>query len=266
MQNVSEFITKCLEYEQYAFSWPDLKEEIPKTDTALSNELLRLSKKNQILNLRKGFYLILPPRYRNYGKLPVELYADKLFRFLTKPYYIAFYSAAAHHGAGHQQIQKDYLITQIPNIRDIQKGVIHLDVAAISKWPEKNVQKAKSDAGYYNVSSPALTAADLIHFQSRVGGINRILAILEELSEAITQKDIDDLLSWYPHKSTIQRLGFLLDELYVDSKEKLLPSIRQYLKKQTIYPVLLSLEKDQKPGRANNPWKIDVNIELDSDL
>ena len=264
MPSAAEYIVRSLQYEEYAFTWEELKNFSSKTDTALRNELARLTQKKEILNLRQGFYLILPPRYRSYGKLPLELYVEKLFKYLNKPYYIAFYSAAAFHGASHQQVQKDYLITQVPNIRNIKKGVIHVGVFATSNWPAKNILREKSDAGYFNISSPALTAMDLIHYQSKLGGMNRMLAIIEELTETISSKDIQDLLTWYPHTSTIQRLGFLLDELQAD--QPIIETIRRYLGKQTYYPVLLSPERTRKPGSTGNPWKVDVNIELESDL
>jgi predicted transcriptional regulator of viral defense system len=264
MHSVADFVSKCLAYEQYAFSWNELKIEVSKTDIALRHELVRLSRKNEILTLRQGFYLILPPRYRAFGKLPLELYVEKLFEFLGKPYYIAFFSAAAFHGASHQQIQQSYLMTRIPNMRVIKKGNIYLNIAATSIWPNNNIQQRKSDAGIFHISSPALTAIDLIHYQSRMGGLNRILTILEELTESITIEDINDLILWYPHTSSIQRLGFLLEELRAE--EVLTLPLRENLKNRKHFPVLLSPEKNIKPGRISNTWRVDVNIELESDL
>ena len=253
-----------MQYEEYAYTWEELKSNTSKTDVALINELSRLTKKGEIVNLRQGFYLILPPRYRSYRKVPLELYVEKLFKYLNKPYYIGLYSAAAFYGASHQQIQKDYLITRIPNIRNIKKGVIFIDVFVSSYWPVKNILQKKSDAGYFNISSPALTAIDLIHYQSKLGGINRMLAIIEELIEEINTDDIQDLLSWYPHKSSIQRLGFLLSELQADSA--IVTLLREYLKGRNYYPVLLSPEKGRRPGSTENIWKVDVNIEMESDI
>lgn len=264
MQSVADFVVKCLSYEQYAFSWNDLKGEVPKTDVALRHEILRLSRKKEIITLRQGFYLILPPRYKQYGRLPLELYVDKLFSYIEKPYYIAFFSAAAMHGASHQQVQQSYLMTKIPNMRDIKKGNNYLSVSATSNWPEKNILKRKSDAGLFNISSPALTAIDLIHYQSKMGGLNRISTILEELVESITPEDISYLLLWYPHISSIQRLGFLFQELQTD--QTLLDPLQKYLSDKKFFPVLLSPDKNEKPGKSNNPWKVDMKIELDSDL
>ena len=52
-----------------------------------------------------------------------------------------------------------------------------------AKWPTKIYWSKKSDAGNFKISSPALTAVDLIHHQTKLGGINRMLAVLEELAE-----------------------------------------------------------------------------------
>jgi len=264
VSGVAEYIIKSLQHEEYAFTWEELKNNSSKTDVALKNKLSRLVRKGEIINLRQGFYLILPPRYRSYQKIPLDLYAEKLFKHLNKPYYIGLYSAAAFYGAGHQQVQKDYLMTQVPNIRNIKKGVIILEVFANSCWPEKNILQKKSDAGYFNISSPALTAIDLIHYQSKLGGINRMLAIIEELGEETKINDLEDLLSWYPHTSSIQRLGFLLSEL--QTNPALINLLREYLKGKNYYPVLLSPEKNRRPGSTDNIWKVDVNIEMESDL
>jgi len=264
MLSVADFVNKCLAYEQYAFSWNELIEEVSKTDVALRHEIGRLSRKKEIITLRQGFYLILPPRYRQYGRLPLELYVERLFSYIEKPYYIAFISAAALHGASHQQVQQSYLMTKIPNIRDIKKGNNYLSISATSHWPENNILKRKSDAGLFNISSPALTAIDLIHYQSKMGGLNRILAILEELAESITPEDLKDLLQWYPYISSLQRLGFLFQELQTD--QALLDPLQAYFSDKKFFPVLLSSHKDEKPGKSNNPWKVGMNIELDSDL
>ena len=88
--------------------------------------------------------------------------------------------------------------------------------------------------------------------------------VLEELSEEITKNDIEELLTWYPHKSTLQRLGFLLEELQVE--EILLEPIIKHLKKSKYFPVLLSPKSKQKAGAVNNNWKVDINSKLESDL
>ncbi|MBN1637417.1 MAG: type IV toxin-antitoxin system AbiEi family antitoxin [Ignavibacteriales bacterium] len=261
---VAEYINKLLSIEEYAFSISELNQQTTKSEIALKRELSRLVEKKQLINLRKGFYLIIPPRYSNFGILPIELYIDKLFNYLKRDYYIAFYSAAKYHSASHQQIQKEYVITSLPPVYNINKKSINVNIFNASNWPKKNIIKRKSDAGYFNISSPVLTLIDLVHFHRRLGGLSRILLIIKELTESLTKNDISDLLSWYPHKSTIQRTGYLLEEIEVN--KILIEPFYNYLQKTKFFPVLLSPRKGQKPGKVNSRWKIDVNIELESDL
>jgi len=208
--------------------------------------------------------LIIPPRYSKQAKLPIELYANKLFKSLDRFYYIGLYSAAKSHGASHQQIQRDYIITTTPTLLDIKKDSIDLRFFTTTKWPEKNIIDKKADAGIFKISDPVLTAVDLIHHQNKLGGLNRMLSVLEELMEGITFSNLTDLLSWYPYKSTLQRLGFLIDEF--DTDDELVKVLVEYFKSVKYYPVLLSPTSKEKAGAVDNFWKVDVNIKLESDI
>ena len=139
-------------------------ENIHKSETSIKSELSRLIVKKEIVNLRKGFYLIITPRYSSAQKLPIQLYCEKLFKYLDRNYYVALFSAAKFHGASHQQVHRDYIITEKPKFNDISKGAIDIRFFTTSNWLDKNIQIKKSDAGQYKVSSPALTIADLIHY------------------------------------------------------------------------------------------------------
>ena len=260
----TEYIHQLQSFEEYAFSWKELLNHCNKTKISLKRELSRLVDKKEIINLRKGFYLIIPPRYSKQGQIPIQLYSEKLFRNLNRNYYLGFYSAAKFHGASHQQSQQEYVMTEKPKFGDIKKNDLQIRFFTTSKWPIKNIQEKNSDAGIFKISSPALTAIDLIHHQTKLGGLNRMLAILEELTEEMTSKDISELLTWYPHKSTLQRFGFLLEELQVDAE--LIKLVSNHLKSSKYYPVLLKPKSGQKPGRVNNNWKVDVNVKLESDL
>lgn len=262
--SVVDLIKQLQSYEEYAFSWEELQEFSTSPTTTLKKELARLCKKNELINLRKGFYIILPPRYASLGKIPVQFYIQKLFKYLNKPYYLGLYSAATIHGAGHQKTQKEYIITTPPALRDINKDNFQLEFVTAKSWEDKSINQHKSDAGVYNVSSPALTAIDLVHYHHKIGGLNRILANIEELAEEIRLEDLTNLLTWYPNVSAIQRLGYILEELQIN--EQLVNAVYEELSTRKYYPILLTNKKDQKAGSTGNRWKIDVNMELDSDL
>jgi predicted transcriptional regulator of viral defense system len=258
-----EYIKHLLSIENYSFSLEEISNQTNSEGTSLKFELARLVEKKEIINLRKGFYLIIPPRYSKQGYLPSQLYIDKLCKSLDRNYYLGFYTAAKYHGASHQQTHREYVMIEKPKLRDIKKGNLDIRFITSSKWPTRNIVERKSDAGIFKISSPSLTAVDLIHHQTKLGGLNRIFTIIEELSEEITESDIRDLLTWYPHRSTLQRFGFILEKLQAQVN---LTEIIDYLKSSQYFPVLLSPKGNEKPGSVDNKWKVDVNIKLESDL
>jgi predicted transcriptional regulator of viral defense system len=261
---LSDFIKERLSLEEYSFSIDELHRLSQKEKKGLKTDLAYLTKKGDIVALRKGFYLIIPPRYSKQAKLPIQLYSEKLFKSLDRPYYIGLYSAAKFHGASHQQIQRDYIITKTPRLLDINKDVIDLRFFTTTHWPEKNILAKKADAGTFKISDPVLTAVDLIHYQNKLGGLNRMLPVIEELLEEMNTTHLQDLLTWYPSKSSLQRLGYLLERLEADNS--LLEILSKYFKSIKHYPVLLSPKAKQKAGAVLNEWKVDVNIKLESDI
>lgn len=262
--NVTEYIKQLQSFEEYSFSWDEVQKNCNSPEPTLRKELMRLAEKNEIINLRQGFYLIIPPRYQNMSKLPLQLYVDKLFKQLGKEYYIGLFSAASVYGASHQKIQQDYIVTVPPTLRDIEKGKNKVRFFKTENLPEKNIIVKKSDAGLYKISSPALTAIDLVHYHPKIGGINRMLANLEEISQEINTEDLNELLSWYPHKSSLQRFGFLME--YLEVQEFIPNSVFKNLEKDAFYSILLTPKKDQKAGKTGNRWKVDINLQLESDI
>ncbi len=262
--NAKDYIKYLLSIENYSFSLDEIANVTAGSSNSLKFELHRLSEKGEIVNLRKGFYLIITPRYSSAKKLPIQLYCEKLFNHLNRNYYVGLFSAAKFHGASHQQVQRDYVITEKPKFNDISKNTLDIRFFTVTNWSDKNIQQKKSDAGIFKISSPALTIVDLIHHQTKLGGINRMLATIEELIEELTERDVLDLLSWYPNKSTLQRFGFLLEEFGLE--EKFQEIIYSELKARNFFPVLLSPKSKQKPGAVDNKWRVDVNVRLESDL
>ena len=62
-----------------------------------------------------------------------------------------------------------------------------------------------------------------------------MLAVIEELSEELNESDLVELLNWYPNKSTLQRFGFLLEELGIN--EEFQEILFMNLKTTNFFPV-----------------------------
>jgi predicted transcriptional regulator of viral defense system len=130
-------------------------------------------------------------------------------------------------------------------------------------WEEESIEKKKSVAGYFNVSSPELTALDFMSFNGKIGGISRIVPILNELIEEIKPSTMQKIAFGYSQVSSIQRLGYLFDRIY--NRQDLANAIRRALKAKKTQNILLSISSPQQ-GHIDKDWKIDVNTIIENDL
>ena len=162
MKVVTEFTRELQSYEEYSFSTEELYQKTLAPQSSIKKELACLVADSRLINPRKGFYLILSPNHQHYKRLPIELYIDKLFKTLNKLYYMGYHSAAALHGASHQKVQQAYVITELPVPGDITKGNLKIRFFTYVNWPAFNILQRKSDTGFFNLSSPALTFANLL--------------------------------------------------------------------------------------------------------
>jgi len=81
----------------------------------------KLQKRDRLLNLRHGFYVIAPPHYLNFGSPPPASFIDDLMRHANRPYYVGLLKAAELHGASHQAVMEFQVVTN-RQMREVRAG------------------------------------------------------------------------------------------------------------------------------------------------
>ena len=109
---LDDFLTEVRSQGRFAFALDEVKLKFQLSDKALNQSLYRLKAKKSIAQIRKGFYAILSPEYSKQGMVPPLLFIDDLMKTLGKRYYVGLISAAALHGAAHQQPMEYFVITE----------------------------------------------------------------------------------------------------------------------------------------------------------
>ncbi|MEE9170762.1 MAG: type IV toxin-antitoxin system AbiEi family antitoxin [bacterium] len=262
------YLTNYLEERQsegmYSFTFSDLLKNFSVRREALKAALNRLVRKGRIVSARKGFYVIVPPEYSQRGILPPSLFINDLMDFLSKPYYIGLLSAAAMHGAGHQQPQEFYVITVKPAMRPITCKDIKINFNVKSSLFIPGLEKRKTDTGFIKVSNPELTALDLIQFENRIGGLDRVVTLLDELAEKFNRERLQQLLSTNISTAYLQRFGFILDQIL--ELDDLAQAVFENLKKRNRFRVPLKTSTPKSGFPVNGRWKIIENANLESEL
>lgn len=264
---LEEWIEVCQSKGKLAFNLTELSQSFHSdTNIGIKRMLDRLSEKGKIVSIFKGYYLIIPPQYSSKGILPPAMFIDGLMKFLGRKYYLGLLNAASLHGASHQQPQEHFVITEYPVLRTTQKKGIKINYISTRQLPPDTlVDKNKTETGYLNVSNPLLTAIDLIYYEKRIGGLNRASTVINELIEKVKQKDITVELIDYANVTSLQRLGFILEEV-VDRKE-LGQKIYNLcnIAEKTFYQIPLKASGERKKGHLNGKWKLIINTQIELD-
>jgi predicted transcriptional regulator of viral defense system len=255
---LENYLTEVQSKGRYSVTLNELKTKFDISEKAILQKIFRLKNKNILAQVRKEFYVIIPPQYSNRGMLPPTLFINDLMDFLNREYYVGLFSAAALHGAGHQQPMEFQIMTQKPAFRSIKNQKLTINFFTKSEWQQNQIIEKKTEAGYLKVSSPELTAFDLVQYHKRIGGLNRILPILEDLAETMKPSLLSKTAKTQK-KTNIQRLGFLLDTIGSESLAGSLFGLLSENSKETP----LSLAHNGKTGAVNEKWKIIKNTELD---
>ncbi len=263
---LSQWIENLQSRGRYAFSLDLLAKELPAyTEIAARSALNRLTAKGRIVSIYRSYFLIIPPQYLSKGILPPALFLDGLMKNLERPYYLALLNAASFYGASHQQPQEFFVVTNFPVLRITQKKGLKINYLSKKTIPETFLESKKTETGYLKVSNPALTACDLVQFEKRAGGINRVSTVLNELVESINPEMFSNDLFEYVPVTTLQRLGYILETVlendllanavYKTFEQKEINFFRTPLKPSSSvagYPI-------------NERWKVIVNTEIEID-
>jgi predicted transcriptional regulator of viral defense system len=244
---------------KYTFTLSDLKEQFHLSDKSLLQGLYHHKKNKKIVQIRKEFYGILVPRVAMNGQLSFYDFLDDLMKSLDKNYYISLLNAAALYGAAHQQPQIVFVITTPPAPRNIKSS--NLLFLLKSNWNEDFIVQKKTQTGFVNVSLPELTALDLCAYIWKFG-VNRVTTILMELHEEMKSSRLKKVAKEYDNISSIQRLGYILENF--TENEKLINAVYAVLQDKKTYYVPLSPKKGKR-GEYNHKWKVIVNMQIEPD-
>jgi predicted transcriptional regulator of viral defense system len=259
---LEDFINKIRSVGRYSFSLAEIKQQFNTSDKAINQNLYRLKTKKQVAQIRKGFYAIITPEYSHQGMIPPALFIDDLMQSLNRRYYVGLLSAAALHGAAHQQPMEFFVVTEKPALRKINTRKLKINFYVKKDWADEDIESKKTDAGNIRVSTPELTALDLLYYNNSIG-INNTVTVLKELMAEIRPAELTKIAKRYPQVAAIQKLGYLLDKEI--GNEKLADALSKILNSKTIFPVALSSKKN-KTAAMDEKWKVIKNVQIESDL
>jgi predicted transcriptional regulator of viral defense system len=246
---------------QYTFSLEDARAYAQGNAIAAKRALHRLSAKGRIVSVYRGFYVIVPYEYSAKGIVPAEWFIDGLFTHIGVPYYTGLLTAAAMHGAAHQQPQEYQVVVPKP-MRPILIRGIRLRFFVRRRHEKAIVEKRKTPTGYLRVSDASTTALDLVRFPRQVGGWDRLATLFEELGESITPKAFLAAAEQEAAMTVLQRTCWLLERT---GHGAIADNAHAVLWQRGMQTVLLDPSSPRGSATFDTRWKIVINSVLESE-
>ncbi|MDP2182980.1 MAG: type IV toxin-antitoxin system AbiEi family antitoxin [Actinomycetota bacterium] len=260
-EDVSTFVEELQAAGTYTFSFEDVQAMRSASEVATMAALRRLKRRGRIVVPRRGFYVIVPTEYRAAGSPPPSWFVDDLMSFLGQPYYVGLLSAAALHGASHQQPMAFQVITDRPT-RDGVAGRARIEFHMSGSVGDTPAARVRTETGTMLVSSPEATAFDLVRFPGAAGGWSGIAMVLQELSERLAPDALQAAAA--SHKTPdIQRLGYVLDQV---GQPRLAEPLLRVLASRRYRPVALASDASVTGKVAESPWRVIPNVDVELDL
>lgn len=256
------YIDQLQSQGRYSFTRDELLQKTGQSIRAIRRALERLQEKVRIELITRGFYVIIPIEYKQSGMLPAAWFIHDLMSFLGSRYYVGLLSAAALHGAAHQQPQEFQVMVNRQRRAILVKGLRlrfffkkHLDASS-------GVVSMKTETGSIDISGPELTAFDLLRYQKSVGGLNQVATVLAELGEKIEPDRLREVVRKEKNMAYCQRLGYLLDRLGFMVKTQ---PLFDWLGVEKPLPAFLDPSRPKGKSSFNKKWQVFENQTIQTD-
>ena len=221
-----------------------------------TKDLLKdLVKRNIIVRLKAGKYLIIPPEIgsgKNYlGNWYIA--AKEVINF--PQYYISFYSAMNYWGMLTQPLLKIFVATPKRQVvpREMKGKMIFVTVKENSIWGIKEEWIERKEK--IRISDIEKTMIDCLTFPQHCGGITEIAKGIWIVKEKINQKKLLRYVKKQDRNVVAKRLGYLLEILDIDDSDMYF-ELQKYVKdRYDLLDPTLSFKRINK-----NSWRLVDNV------
>lgn len=261
-EKTHRYIEQLLGTGELLFSKKKMKSALKHSEDSARSVIKRLVADERIIRLSHGWYIALPSEYRSQGFVPPELFIDDYMNAINQKYYVCLLSAATFYGATHQSTQIFQVMVE-KTIKPISHGALNIQFYVNKEINKVSTNTLKTDRGPLIISSPEVTAIDLLKYVRQSGNLNHIATVLGELSDNIDPDILQKKLDYAPLLS-IQRLGFLLEILGVLDLSTLLEEYLKFKRKPKFYSLLNPAGTNLKHLKSKK-WHLIINEEIETD-
>lgn len=245
---------------RYVFTRAEAEAATDASVAAVKMTLYRLRRSGAIVSPRRDFHVVVPRPYRAAGSPPASWFLDDLMGHLGRPYYVSLLSAAALHGAGHQQPMALQVIADAAE-RPIQVGRVRIEFHFSGCTAEAATQAIQTETGQMRVATPETTAFDLVRYPAACGGWSNIATVLGELGEQMDPGALTAAAGRAGPRD-VQRLGWLLELV---EHFRLAEALEGTLAGHATTAAPLTAARPMEGAPLNRRWNLRINDTVEPD-
>lgn len=256
-----DFVEALQSEGRYTFTLDQVSHEVEGSMVALQTAIRRLKQKGRLVSPRRGFFVIVPLEYRSTGAPPPSWFIDDLMRHMQRPYYVGLLSAAALHGAAHQQPQVFQVVTNLPTT-PLTAGRARVEFFRRRSIERATTLRMTTPTGYMTVSTPETTVFDLLRHVHATGHLSNVATVLEELGEVIDPEKLAAAASLASLSET-RRAGYLFQ---IVGREVLAEALEKVATAYWAKPSLLRPDVSEAGAPLDKRWSLYLNENVEPDL
>jgi predicted transcriptional regulator of viral defense system len=261
-QTLEQWVDSLQARGRYTFLRAEAICESGLSPDTVKKALQRLARRQRVAKVKDYFYVIVPLEYQSAGAPPVSWFIGNLMGAMKLPYYVGLLSAAAMHGASHQQPQEFHVLTD-RSVRSVTVGRATIRFIASKYVGRAAVQEIKTSTGTVRVSTPETTVVDLVRFAKVSGRLDHVATVISELSPSLDPRRLIAAVRLVSDVPNAQRLGHILDRL---RKRNLSDPLHKWIEKQRPRSAPLRTGQHRPNAREDRRWHLLINrpIEIET--
>lgn len=258
---LNKWIESLPEEGRYVFARRDIDVVTKASPAAVKMTLYRLKQSGAIVAPRRDFFVVVPREYRAAGCPPASWFIDDLMRHMKRRYYVGLLTAAALHGAGHQQPMAFQVMADSAE-RNIKVGRVRIDFCMSSVFDGAATELMQTETGTMQVATPETTAFDLVRFPAAAGYWSNVATVLSELAEKLDPVALAAGAARMA-RTDVQRLGWLLDLV---EQPDLADALAATVAGKRLLPTPLTGTRTLAGAPLDLRWHVLVNDAVEPDL
>ena len=244
---------------RYTLTREEALDALGASEEGLKKAVQRLVAKHRLAVPRRGFFVIVPIEYRDAGAPPASWFIDPLMRFHGRPYYVGLLSAAALHGAAHQQPQEFQVVTDV-QLRPAVAGRARIRFFSKRSLGRTRTMSLKTETGTMKVATPEATALDLLRYLAPSGHLDNVATVLAELADRLDAHRLLEAAKAEGDLATAQRLGYLLELVGAGA---VAAGLAEWIAAERARLVALRADRSSRRARKDLRWRVVVNEQVE---